>query len=142
MLLITVQVWWPCWLILLSFWSSSSIALSYLSFYSSASCLLTTFEFLFKFQSFFQMSTLLIMLVHHFIVIGELDIFPALSIFSFSNFCPVLKFQCKLCLIAFNLPYSLWPSHFSFVDLIACLFDSYLVHILGFELLQSWLIHI
>ena len=52
MILIRVQIWWPCWFILLSFWRSSSIALS--SFYSSASCLLTIYEFLFKFQSFFR----------------------------------------------------------------------------------------
>ena len=49
------------------------------------------------------------------------------SIFFFSLFSPIFEFQYQLGLISFDLLWSLWLSQFQFVDLIACLFNPYLV---------------
>ena len=99
MILIRVQIWWPCWIILLSFWRSSLIALS--SFYSSASGLLTIFEFL----SFFHMSILHIMLVYHLMVIDELDIFAALKHFLLFYFmsCFLISMLARLYCLQFSI---------------------------------------
>ena len=100
---------------------------------------------LFKFQLFFQVSTLLITLVHHLFVTGELDaplIFyllfcccQSLSCFeAFLSFLVSVLFLILTSAKFFPLQFSLlWLSQLLFVDLITCLFISYLDHIPGFQ---------
>ena len=62
-----------------------------------------------------------------------INLFPTLKHFYHFYFLSCFLISTSARLSPFNYPFSLWQSQLLFVDLIACLFISYLVHILGFQ---------